>query len=78
MHTKRVSELTKNTENRRVEFFKNLLIESGIEESQATEKAHFFYTYSLGLYERTYADPDFLKDKQKIYDRLHKLLNSIE
>lgn len=78
MHSKGVSKLIKDTENRRLVFFKNLLVESGIKESQASEKAHFFYTYSLGLYERFYADPDILKDKQKIYDRLHKLLNCIE
>ena len=76
--SKRVATLIKDTENRRLEYLKNLIIESGIEEPQASEKANFIYVYTLGLFERIYANPDILKDKQKIYDRLHKILNCIE
>ena len=78
MHSQRTSRLIKETEYQREEFFKNLLVESGVEETQASEKAHFFYTYILGLYERIYADPDILKDKQKLYDRLHRILDCTE
>jgi AcrR family transcriptional regulator len=78
LQTKTVARLIQDIENRREEFFKNLLVESGIEETQASEKAHFFYTYSLGLYERIYVDPDILKDKQKLYDRLHRIIDCID
>ena len=77
MHSQQTSRLIKETEYQRKEFFKNLLVESGVDESLASEKAHFFYVYILGLYERVYADPEILKDKQKIYKRLHKLLDCI-
>lgn len=77
LHNKMIHNLINETEVRRMEFLKTLLVESGIEESQASEKAHYFYLYILGLYERIYANPEILKDKQKIYDRLNKLLESI-
>ena len=77
LYHKKTAELICDIEQRRMAFLKGLLMDTGISETDASEKAHFFQNYVLGLYERTYADPDILKDKPKIYDRLHKLLDCI-
>ena len=74
LHNKKILQLINETESRRMNFLKDMLIETGMDEEVAEEKAHYFYLYTLGLYERIYADPHLLDDKKKIYARMSQLI----
>ena len=74
LHNKKTLTLIRETELKRMQFLKGLLLEAGLSENEAEEKSQYFYLYTLGLYEHIYANPHLLDDKQKIYDRMLRLL----
>ena len=74
LHNKNISQLINKTEIRRMQFLTGLLMQAGIDEQEAAEKAQYFYIYTLGIYERFLADPSILQEKEKIYNRLRQIL----
>ena len=76
LHSKKIAQLINETEHRRMEFLQGLLMETGMNDHEASEKAQYFYIYTLGLYERIYAEPKLLNDKEKIYTHLRRILKS--
>lgn len=75
LHHKKMAQLINDTEQRRMEFFKGLLTDTGVSEEEAAEKAHLFYVYAIGLYERYYSYPNILKDKELIKRRMYKIID---
>ena len=74
LHKKSIADIVNDTENRRIAFLKNIFIDLGMDEESADNKSRAFYIYSLGLWERIYADQSILSDKEKIYSDLKRLL----
>jgi AcrR family transcriptional regulator len=74
MHNKKIANLIDTTEKQRISFLKGILLELDFDEVSAERRSSFFYIYTLGLYERIYINPEILKDKERIYSNLRKIL----
>jgi AcrR family transcriptional regulator len=78
MHNKEIATLIDTTENQRMAYLKDILLELEFDEESAERRSSFFYIYTLGLYERIYINADILKNKEQIYSNLWKILFSQE